>query len=219
MPIKRKQQRNRKGRRGKPRTQKKTKPRYMPVGLTTSLRAKCKFLKQFTVNIGASAARFSANGLYDVDPIVGSTTAIGFGELTALYKRFRVLSYHYEFSIVNIDTVPLYIYITNTNFDLGATFNQHYDYARNAFGKVRVLAVTGKNTMMIRGSLSVRQIFGGNVTGSDQFYGTDSANPTNLVFLGIAAQTATGVAISTGVSVQLTLTCFAQFFERKALTS
>lgn len=219
MPIKRKQQRNRKGRRGKPRTQKKTKLRYMPVGLTTSLNAKCKFLKQFTVNIGASAARFSANGLYDVDPIVGSTTAIGFGELTALYKRFRVLSYHYELSLVNIDTVPLYVYITNTNFDLGTTLGQYYDYARNAFGKVRVLAVTGKNTMMIRGSLSVRQIFGGNVTGSDQFYGTDSANPTNLVFLGIAAQSATATPISTGVSVQLTLTCFAQFFERKALTS
>jgi len=186
------------------------------------MRGTCSFLKFFTLSTtGTQAARFIPNGIYDVDPIVGSTTAIGFGEYMATYRRFRVTKYRYVIQCVNADTNPAQIYVCNVNFDPGTVLGQYYDYARNNYGQYAIVAPTGKNVCSFAKTIVPSMIYGERLSTltADQFFGQDNQNPSNLMFLGIAVQPIVGATLAVGVGINLTLYMEAEFFERKTLTS
>jgi len=165
-----------------------------------------------------TAVRYLPNGLYDVDPIVGSTAAVGFVEWSALYNKYRVLSYTITWEVVNQDPLAVEINICNTNLDPGATNTNYPSYARMAHGKHFVLGnASSQNRRVITQRLSVKQIVGTSAS-FDSLQALVTANPANVVFAGLGV-TATPVGVvTTGVTVVVTIAMRTLFFERKLLT-
>jgi len=165
-----------------------------------------------------SAVRLHTNDCFDVDPLVPSTNSVGFSEIIAFYKSFRVLSYKYTIDVANLDVNPVIVYILNLNFDPTTTITNHYAYARNPNCYTFMIpGVGGTSTKRTTKSYSVQRVYGKPVTDEFQFLGTDSSSPANLTWLSISVQSTNGAAIVNGVSINLTLTQQTLFFERKVL--
>jgi len=164
------------------------------------------------------AFRLHTNDCYDVDPAVASTNSVGFSEIIAFYKSFRVLSYKYTIDIANLDINPVIVYILNLNFDPTTSITNHYAYARNPnCYTFMVPGVGGNATKRTSKAYTVERVYGKPITDEFQFLGTDSTSPSNLTWLAMSVQSANGAPIVNGVSANITLTQQTLFFERKVL--
>lgn len=167
----------------------------------------------------AFAFRLQTNSAYDVDPVVGSTNSIGFSEIMAYYKRYRVHAYTYVIEVANQEAFAVICYIANSNFDPTTTATNYYNYSRNPYGQYKTIAGAngGPALHTFRQTLYIASVYGEPIQMSDQFYGTDSASPTNLTWLGMGCQSTTGANLTLGVTFNVTLEQHTEFYERKVL--
>jgi len=199
-------------------------PRGVPgsnnVGGANETIQTCSFFKnnlQLT-GAGTQAARFLPNGLFDVDPILGSTAAVGAVEWMALYNKYRVLSYEVTYECVNQDTLVAEMNIVNTNLDPGATNTNYPSYARMQYGRHFMLgSVNSMNRKVVKQRITVEQIVG-SLAALDSLSAVFTQNPVNVIFTGISANPTTVGALTIGVSVVVTVKMRVLFYERKLLT-
>jgi len=187
------------------------------VGVPDTLTTNFRYAQIVQMASSNPAVRFKANSPYDVNPVLGSTSCIGFAEWMAFYTRFRVIAYTYKVVIVNADVVPIIAYICNLNFDPTTSIANYYNFARNPYGEHTTIGVGGEARAVFQKTVKVSDIYGSNIEYSDQFYGTDSSDPTNLIWLGVGVQSGIITGIGSGVSMDITLTMHTRLFERKVL--
>jgi len=178
-----------------------------------------------TTGAGSAVYRFQTNGCYDVDPIFGTTSTPGFSELAALYYYYRPYAYQIFLTMSNGEVFPLSYFLVHTNADPGTTYGPSYSLGSgNAFGSSGVLGSVGSAPAHYRSrKIRVAELVGGvDVETGDNWKGGSSANPTDLVFFGLAvvSETVANVFTATGgVTFSIRVKMWVRFYDRKNLTS
>jgi len=167
-----------------------------------------------TLNAAGSVCmrRFRPNALYDVDPILGSTTVPNFTEISALYAYNRVISVRYELTLCNLETFPLNVYTILLNSDPGTL--GHIQLQGNRMCKTQM--VSGKGGMdraIMRGSSTVSNIVGTNIENEDNFRGTSTAVPVDNIWLGIGAYSPSLAFLPNGVTISGRVLMRTRFFD------
>lgn len=161
---------------------------------------------------------FNVNGLYDVDPALGSANVAGFSELMAMYSIYRVIGYSYEVDMVNTQDFPVLVTLVNTNDSFGGTTGLA-GYAGNQYTQQIILAGknAGRSAHKFKASHAIQSIVGsGEVELDDQFTGTVGTNPSRLVRLAIGIF-AFGNTPSSGVYYTVRLKMKVRFYQRITL--
>lgn len=144
--------------------------------------------------------RYRPNALYDVDPVLGSTTVPQFTELSALYAYNRVIAVRYELEFSNLETFPLNIYTILLNTDPGTL--GHIQLQGNRQTKQTMLS--GKGGMdrgRLVGRSLVATVVGTDIEREDNFRGTSAAVPVDQIWLGIGCYSPAGTFLPNGVLV------------------
>jgi len=191
---------------------------YRELGLANTVTVQCGFREQVLLTgAGPTAARFTVNAAYDVDPILGSTNTTYFAELAALYNRCLVIAYEYHLIVTTADTAPITLYVINTNLDPGAVSTNYHQYAMNPNSTVRGIQ-PGCPPVVIRGRHTVASIVGRQIEQDTSFQSLTNTTPANVIFLGMGALGAIA-AMTTGIGIELRVTLQVRFFERKLITA
>ncbi len=160
--------------------------------------------------------RFTPNGTYDVDPILGSTSTPYFAEWSAMYSRYRTTAFTYDVQIMNTNTLPCIGYVYASNGDPGTSFN--LVFPANAQAEQKMLATVGSGGSMkrFRRHYSVSQIVGANEGYIDVTYSaTTLSNPSSLIWIAVGAGTVGGANLTANLEGYGLITMYVEFYERK----
>jgi hypothetical protein len=167
------------------------------------------------------AVRWYTDGLYDVDPTLGSTNIPGFAEWSAMYSYNRVRGYRVHFMVANLEAFPLSIYLTHTNTDPGTTGLNSAAQAQNRYGQTYLMASSNAQpAKKLAKTLSISQVLGDRLARTDQnFVGTATANPVDLTYVGVGASSPTAANLTNGFVIDGYIEFLAEFFDAKILTA
>jgi len=173
-----------------------------------------------SVASGSSAVRFVTNGVWDVDPTLGSTSTPFFAEWTAMYSYYRVIKFKMELHLTNNEAVPVEFEIVHSNTDPGTTGLNFLQYANASYNKVLSLAAsTAQPAKTVRSALSPKRLVGDRAVFTEQnFWGSSSSNPVDLTYVGLGCQINAG-NLTNGVYVTGFIEFLVEFFDRKNLQS
>lgn len=165
-----------------------------------------------------SAVRFITNGVYDVDPTLGSTSTPYFSEWSAMYSYYRVLSYSLQIHVSNNESQPVELYVVHSNTDPGTTGINFLQYSNASYNKITALAAnTAQHAKTVTSSLSPMRIVGDRAVRTEQnFWGSSTSNPVDLTYIGIGANINSG-NLTNGVYIAGYLQFTVEFFDRKNL--
>jgi len=159
-----------------------------PVGGPDRMKVRLRFPIESLIFNAAStrvSKRWYTNALYDVDPILLSTTIPWFSEWSLMYSYNRVLSYTVSVSLSNLEVFPVAVYFVHTPTDPGTGGVNFNNYANGPLG--RQIQLSGSNAQVAKittMSHTIRQVVGDQIVMTDNTYvGTSSSNPTDLTFL------------------------------------
>lgn len=188
-----------------------------PDKMTVSLKYPILKLINSVASSGQSV-RFYTNGVYDVDPTLGSTSTPYFSEWTAMYSYYRVLSYKLDVHVTNNETSTVNFYVVHSNTDPGTTGINYLQYANASYNKVTSLAAnTAQHSMHVVSRLSPMRIVGDRAVRTEQnFWGSSTSNPVDSTYIGLGASINSG-NLTNGVYVTGFLEFFVEFFDRKNL--
>jgi hypothetical protein len=188
---------------------------WAPPRLRTNLR----FSKFFTISAAAASAanvRFVPTFLFDVDPIVGSTSVPGFTEWGGIYRFYRVNSAAIRCSFANAQAFNVVCYVCPVNFDPGANYSgtAAQTYLSNRLSQSQVAGpLTGNGQVELSHRVTTAG-FGGaaNLLTTDSYSaGVSGGAPGNNYYFTVGI-VGTGT-VSTGVDVEVFLDIEADFFE------
>jgi len=176
-------------------------------------------------NIGVSYTnnRYKMNSSYDVDPLVGSTTLVGFTELSALYAAYRVLKVHGFIDLCNNEAFPVVAYVgpNRNQSDPGANSINGLEWPSNAMFKRHLLSAKGgQDRIRIPFSFNLPKIYSKQVLTDDNFSASVTSDPAILVYM-ICGAIATGSNVLTvaGVSLDVAIRQEVMFYKPKLLTT
>jgi len=181
-----------------------------------------KFVDSITLAPGALPYAnyvFNPNCPYDVDPAFGSTSTGGFAELAALFQFVRAVKYSYKMSLINNSNVPCQFTVINVNVTPPSA--AYYGIAGNQFAQTKT---AGASTFWryiadFSGQHTVAQIVGSETPETaDSFASLTNNVPTDKIWLGIG-QTTIGVGSLAAFTIQIQITMWMRFYERKNLSS
>jgi len=196
----------------------------MPSYARNAVRPETDVVLAFQVNkIALNAAattcsvRYIPNGAYDVDPVLGSTATPGFTEWMALYSYYRVVKVSYQLDIANNEAVPVRAYCGFTNTDpgtVGSTF-----LPGNPLYKSKLLAGKGGiDVHRFQDTKTVSTVIGTRgVEVEDNYRGTATSNPVDLIYLEVAGNTVSGAFLGAGITVSGSVRMFIRFYDPKIL--
>jgi hypothetical protein len=189
------------------------------IGNYTNVVATYNVVKEIGTGSGVAAWRLAPNNLYDVDPVFGTTNAIGFVEYIAFFTFYQVKSYEVEVICANNDVNNATLFFVHSNSDPGTTFNTLYQSAiYQNYGYTRDLGVYGQTTFIYRKKVNVGKLVGIPTNQRDSFSATTSSAPANIVFFGMSAIAANpSLSLTTGVSCKVSVKMHVHFWERRIL--
>lgn len=200
--------------------------RFSRTAASDELDAQLRFTSTVAAtNAGANynLLRYIPNGAYDVDPNLGSTSTAGFAELAAIYSYYRVVAYRVHLAMSNTESFPALWFAVHTNTDPGTTVvNNFVVGSGNAFGACGALASSGGPTSTYTSKLiRVTELVGGvDPETGDQWRGTSTSNPTDLIYFGIGFSGGFNTfTAGHGVLIAVQITMYCRFYDRKLLTS
>lgn len=150
-------------------------------------------------NAGAnlSTQEFIANGAYDVDPTIGSTETYGFDQYAALYSYYRVVDYDYNVTITNQGNDPIMAYVLNTNTSPASSGTRWDLYSTNPYCRSKLVSAWAPATCTLKGKIQISRLLGSRVVETDDAYrAVTTANPTDLVFCSLGAES---ISASAGI--------------------
>jgi len=194
----------------------------MPDKLMTRL--SYKGVGVFTIAAAAQvfARRWTPTAAYDVDPLLGSTTMVGYTEMAAFYDVYRVAKSSVTARFANITTTPLQAIVIPLNKDPGTTPSAVtvQEWINNAYGKVKLIPNTGGPVTSISSRMSTEKIYGSKmVYFDDNFASATNAIPANNWFWAIAISAAVPVGGATSVIVETDFIIDVEFYSRKNMNS
>ena len=186
----------------------------MPQKLITRL----KYLSTSgLVSVTDTASRqFNANGLYDVDPALGSTSVSGLAELLGIYSVYRVLKTRISTDFINLDSRPT---ICNVGFE--NTFfpanTKNYPYFSEANQISRLIAYNlGGAPVRLVLTRDIADLKGDNSVKFDRdFAGTVGANPAALVYCSVAISDPGAFAMTNGAYIRNEIEFETEFYGLK----
>jgi len=198
-----------------PLTKAPTHTRLSSVGIQPQLDVTLSFqVFGTTLNAAGSVAmrRFRPNALYDVDPILGSTTVPNFVEISSLYIYNRVIAVNYDISVCNNETFPLNAYIIFSNSDPGTL--GHIQLQGNRLCRQKMISAKGgMDRCTLKGGSTVSNIVGTNIESEDNYRGTSSAVPVDNIWLGIGAYSPSLAFLPNGITMSGTIKMRVRFFD------
>lgn len=194
------------------------------------LRVKLMFMDQTVSVIGSGGAalfasrRYRPTALYDVDPTLGGTTIAGFTALSSLYGYYRVHASSIKLWFSNLDTgTAICCVCLPLNNDPGAAPGigiiqswQMNPFTRQAF----MSGQGGLDRCKVSNYVSVKKLVGTSAVKFDDSYAaTVGSIPVNNVFWAFAVISEDGTTMTKGVSFQVRMTMYCEFYDRKELTN
>jgi hypothetical protein len=181
-----------------------------------------KGYKNFTITAAAVsiAYRWQPSAAYDIDPLVGSTTVVGFTELTAFYNYYRVLRSRNVVRVANASSVPATVVMLPLNSDPGASpsIATQQSWLNNPYSKIKVVPAAGGPVVSVSGSMSTEKIFGSKmVYFDDNFASLVNTIPTNNWYWAASVQVATAPGSTINFYVENDIYIDVEFYSRKAL--
>jgi len=193
----------------------------MPPRIMTKLKYLVARNLQNAAGLTASI-QLNANGVYDVDPSLGSTAVPGFVEFVAFYRRFRVLRVKSVCTFINNEGFPLVINLgfEPAFFAANAKLQTYYEMHGQRTQLIpRTQTARGVTLSMTRDALSV---VGDPICQTELNYsGTSGANPTALWYTSIScSSTNVGLPLTAnGVTIRWQVEFDVEFFELQNLLS
>jgi len=172
-------------------------------------------------NVGLLAAsrQFIANGLYDVDPALGSTAVPGFVEWMSIYQRYRVKKVKAVVDFINLDTSPV---VVNLGFDqqFFAANGKTIGFLAGPHQVTRLIAALGGNPVRLSMKRDLQQLLGDvSLLSEDNYAGLVGANPVLPLYVSVAISAdGTGVALINGVFMRMTIEFETEFYQLRNLS-
>lgn len=166
------------------------------------------------------ARRWTPNGLYDIDPTLGSTSMPGFTEYSSLYGFYVVLRYRYKIRISNAEAFPVVVYVTNSTVDPTTSGTYMLDYSTQKYGSRCILSAKGGNdSKMFSGLIEISRLVGEDISKDSAYRTPVTSNPSDIVYLGLGLNAGSNDFTSAGCIFDLRIISEGHFFDRKLLTS
>jgi len=184
-------------------------------------RVKLPFVVDYQLsNAGLQTASkaYYPNGIYDVDPSVGSNTVPGFAAWTSLYNTWRVDEVELDCWASNGDafaTQMCVAWLPNDTFVATNSFLRH-SYGNQHTEIVMLSAVGGADTHHFRTKMQMSKLYGDIPTyygSTSNFCGTGASNPTSLFNLIFGATPAHAVPFVNGVYLTIRMNFIVTFFD------
>jgi len=140
---------------------------------------------QYTAS-GLSVQTYRLNGLYDPDSTGAGTQPVGFDEIMAFYKYYRVLKAKAKISVVNGGTAA----ITAAQLSNSSSVpTQITAMAANSYGRADLSAGTyGNNRSVLHYNVDIGNWFGVKELIDQDFLGSASSNPSQTLYLHIGME-------------------------------
>jgi len=221
MSGKNRQNMNRRGKKAKKRNGSKPYVQRVQHGLQAfppRMRSRLTWNKGFALNnVGAifSNTFLEPTYMYNLDG-TGASSIPFFGEMTTVYRFYRVRSWNLKVHFSNLETFNVLCYLLPINSSPGNNNAAWQSYLSNPLCKhFQVGPLTGMNTKTITSRASVA-MFGGSLdTKTDDLYSGTSLGvaPTNNVFHIVGINSPTGVVFANGVTISMFINIDVEFFE------
>ncbi len=205
-------------------------PAYMRPSLIRPPRAMHKLeYKSDLTTLSAGATflvkSFVANGLYDPDPAILSTSYAGFAWLSLAYYENLVQKSTVKWNVINNVDTPVTVAITFGFEQLDSTLStwqQVRDAAENDFStKPITLARPGEGGVerTIRASCALQDLLKKGVYQMSELYsGGNASNPTTLIYVNFLVWSTDGTTnLTAGITNDITLTATAEFYGPRRL--
>lgn len=166
------------------------------------------------------ARRWRPSSVYDVDPLIGSTTVVGFTEMATLYFRYRVLRSKIRIRCANQSSVPVNSIILPLNADPTSSPSTAtvQSWFNNPYSKLKLVPAAGAPTVDSIASMSTEKIYGSkSVYFDDDFAALTNSSPVNNWYWGVAIAAADPAAAAINVVVELDFQIDCEFFTRRNL--
>jgi hypothetical protein len=167
-------------------------------------------------NVGIIFAnlRFTPTNAFDIDPVLGSTAAPGFTELSLLYRFYRVIRYKCKTEFSNKETFPVLGYICPVNYDPGANTSFYQNYLSSRSVKKKYMgAISGDSTMSLTQNVDITQFAGiANLQVADTFSSLVTGGPANNIFQNVGIVSAVSNLVS-GVDISVDFDIEIEFYE------
>jgi hypothetical protein len=165
----------------------------------------------------AAMVRFTPNGAYDVDPVLGSTSTPGFAEWSNFYNYYRVIKVSYKVEVANTENFPVRVYSILMNTDPGTVGNSQF--AGNPLSRSHLLSVArGLDRATLSDTRQVAEVVGTRgVETEDNYRAQTNANPLDLIWLGFGAFNPGTAFLASGVVVVGSIKMFIRFYDPKPL--
>jgi len=191
---------------------------FMPDMLTCKMRYAPGALENNVGNLTAS--RSWRSSIYDIDPLLGSTSDAGYNELVAFYSRWRVLSISVHMTAVNRESFPLTLYAGfSNNLFAGNAYNFGYQEGPRSMSTALSVA-GGQDQKSINLRATAISVVGDALAITDVTYsGTAAGNPTSMWYFNIGVNSGTGTVLVNGIYLAGYIELEVEFFDRATLAA
>jgi len=138
--------------------------------------------------------RYRMNSAYDPDPVLGSGSISYFLEWAAMYRLYRVMRFHYDITISNLETFPVNVTACPSTIDLGLNTSNATEFSEVPYGRSASLsAKTGNDRTRITGMIDLKDYYGTNSYLFDNNLGSlTTTNPAVTLYYNVGAFAPTG---------------------------
>lgn len=167
--------------------------------------------------------RWAPTSAYDVDPLLGSTTMVGFNEFASIYGNYRVFHSKMTVKFSNTSTgTAVQGIIIPLNTDPGSTplLAVVQEWINNAYNKHGSIPLRGGPVMRLSRSMSTEKIFGSkSVYFDDDFASLVTTVPANNWYWALGIVSPTVAAAAADVAIEVDLQIDVEFFSRRNLAN
>jgi hypothetical protein len=166
--------------------------------------------------------RMRMNSVYDPDPALGTGALPGYSIWASIYSSYRVIKFHYDVELCNLEATPNDVVVCPTTADVGANYTNAYDLFANPFAESHALSMTGgMDRCKMRGTIDLGNFYGNTLqyVGNDAFGSGVGTNPGTMFYLNIGGVSANNYTSSKGYSTRSLFTYTTLFTKRVVQTS
>jgi hypothetical protein len=202
----------------------------MPDRFVTRLTYNGQKLLTITSGNVFTAYRWYPSALFDVDPLLGSTTVVGFSELSNFYYYYRVLASRFTCAVASnyiaqgtgaLAATSTSFVVVPLNADPGSSPSQATvdSWFNNPYNKHRLIGAPGSRPEKFVSKMSTEKIFGSKmVYTDDNFASLVSTIPNNNWYWACAVRSTTAAPASGYTySFQTDMEFDCEFYSRKPL--
>lgn len=166
-----------------------------------------------------ASQRFAPTNVYDVNPTLGSTAAVGFTEWAAFYRFYRLVQATIIVDFVNNEAIAETVCIMPFNNDPGANLNWLPYCGYNKYKLLSLAPATGSSSGRLTMTCTTDSFAGAANSGTiDSYCAATSGSPSNNWWFLVGSNTdGTAAGTTLGVTICVQVKMVVDFFERQGL--